>query len=331
MTNASSHDPVILRHSECVLIIATSSMLVSCDKQVWVHLTAANNVPLDGEIVIDVISSNDEIVESHELAREELKGSEGRKAWPVGPLPTPDRYTIRATVKGSGVFALAVVFVTMPGSDPSIDLFRDALGLRMRASRLLEEGLTTDAAEPLRKAAEIYSEIGEGPCASIAWRDLSFIFRVLNDKDNSVQTAMKSLEEGLLTQDAQTGMLFLTEITRHASQARTHSAVYRSLVYAAFMKVGPENAYIEAPRITSEMSMGERGLFAATVLDLFPIVCQGDWIYVYDRQWACVHQEAAQGNWAARIPNDDRSCGLMRYAPLQGTVASISQDLAEVV
>ena len=315
---------------DCAIAIAPSPSLVCIDQQIWIQILITNHIPLEGRILIEVLSSSDQVVEVHEISETELRGRDGRKAWPIGPLSTPDRYTIRATVKDSGVFALAFVYVAKPESENVIEQFSAALDLRMIASQLLEEDRADEAVKPLRRAAEIYSQIKEEGCAAAAWRDVAFVFKHLHDEENENECVKNALAEGLFGHDPRTAALFVEGITRRALVAPQLLSGYRSLIRSAFLSIGPQYAYINAPQIVECMSTEERVLFAATVFDIFPIICADGWIYVYDREWSSIQGSEARRKWSARIPDDDQNSHLVRYVPVHSDVAGLKQELAKV-
>jgi len=170
---------------------------------------------------------------------------------------------------------------------------QEALHLKIEAGRLLRKGRIHEAIGSLQEAARRYSDLNLRVWAAKTWRDIAFHFLRLKDANSWYHAACKSLETGLYREDLKSAWSLLGLITKHTVD-RNDIADYRSLLYKVFSEVGPDVAYLSAPKISEDMSAGERKLFLSTVLDLFPFHYADRWIFI------------GQGKNRRQIPNNDR-------------------------
>jgi len=207
-----------LTHSEAIpyptIAIVASSHFTYVGKQTQINVHIIHDLLTNSVILMEVLSTDDKVIERHELKHNELTGKGKVITWLIGPFPEPDIYSVRATVMGSGVYSLTSVYVMSQQSTITIQHFGAALKLRMQASYHLDRGEVELAIEPLRKAAELYSQISERYCAASAWRDLAFAYHDRLQLVHEAECASHSLENGLLEYDIGTSSLFLSIITR---------------------------------------------------------------------------------------------------------------------
>ena len=309
------------------LLINISPVLIPAGQPLCLHMSFARELRPDLPIVIEVISGTDEIVERQEVKYGQLKDSTekgtspGRyegvttKVWSIGPLSRPDRYTIRAAIKGSDVYAIASAYVATEDSREAIGLFDTALEFRAEASSLVKNGSEDSiraAVKPLKAAAEIYSRLDEHSSSALTWRDLCFVFMKLKDSAKEDESAERSLDQGLILYDPDNAYRFLRKLTERALEDQNKD--YPSIVHAAFRVPGPALAYAAASPILEGMAPAARALYANTVLAIFPKVNEGSWSYIYDKPWDQIHKTNSYDNWAVRLPNDDVGDQLEKYS-----------------
>jgi tetratricopeptide (TPR) repeat protein len=176
-----------------------------------------------------------------------------------------------------------------------LDAEQQAIGLAIEGSRILgREGLT--GASPLvRKAAEIYSRLNEREWSARLWQSLALQFCRIGDEDNYCDAARQSLEEGLYIHDPDKGVAFVSLVTRNTILKHDRLPDYQAFLGIVFSGVGPDRAFIDAPKIVEGMTPEEKGLFAKTILTLFPFTWDERWIYVVDDRGR------------RQIPNNDRT------------------------
>jgi tetratricopeptide (TPR) repeat protein len=175
------------------------------------------------------------------------------------------------------------------------DAEQQAVGFAIEASRMLRTKGVTVASALIRKAAEIYSRLNEREWAARLWRSLALQFCRIGEVDNYCDAAWKSLEEGLYMHDADNGVAFVGLVTRNTTLKTDRLNAYQALLAIVFSGVGPDRAFLDAPKIVEGMMPEEKALFAKTILTLFPFTWDERWIYLVDERGK------------RQIPNNDRT------------------------
>jgi len=304
----SSSDAASIR---CVLI-SVAPRVVCVGRQVWVQLLSADQMEEHEQVAIEVVDSADQIVARYTRAFANIEGVEENHGWMIGPFWNPDRYTVRASLVGSSVMTLASLDIVSDASEIGIETLGQALNFRIQANHRLEAGEPHIAALYLRRAAVLYDQIEESQSSANAWRDLALLYDEMGVPQEAVSCAISSLLNGLLLIDPVTAYVFLRRTTSRLLSEEVAADRYDEVVGTAFLRAGPERAYIEAPEILESMSPNERSAFASTVLRLFPCVWDESSIYIYDSTSISM-QEEQPPHALSCIPNDDRNSELITY------------------
>jgi tetratricopeptide (TPR) repeat protein len=178
------------------------------------------------------------------------------------------------------------------------DAEQQAIGLAIEGSRILRTNGVTAASALIRRAAEIYSRLEEREWSARLWRTLALQFCRIGDVDNYCDAAWQSLEEGLYIHDPEKGIAFVGLVTQKTILQTDRLTAYQALLAKVFSGVGPDRAFLDAPKIAAGMAPEEKALFAKTILALFPFTSDERWIYLVDERNR------------RQIPNNDRTLEL---------------------
>ena len=97
------------------------------------------------------------------------------------------------------------------------------------------------------------------------------------------------------------------------------------MIRSIFRLVGPEKAYNQSLTILNSMLFDEKTLFASTIFDVFPYVCNEGWIYVQDKEALNVKAIQTNEGITLRLPNNSTNTRLMMYE--RGSVEDIRLEL----